>query len=124
MANCRQERKAKTKVRVKDLAKLLDKTSNYITNIENGHATPSGTLFFEYLLAVGFDLTTLNNLRIETNPRLAKKKQSFVNEIYEMDELTINFLKEQLDLLKITLTQISVVSVPKGKKRAKKRTTN
>ncbi len=121
MANCKKKRKAKTEIKVKDLATTLEVTRNYITNIENGHSTPSGKLFFEYLLAVGFNLNPLENLRIETNSRLTKKKQALVNEIYELDEMMVDLLNEQLGFLKKSLARFSVEALPKsrGKRRNK-----
>ena len=120
MANCKKERKAKTEIKVKDLATILGVTRNYITNIENGHSTPSGTLFFEYLLAVGFDLNPIQNLKIEDNPRLSKKRLAFINEIYELDEVMLDILNEQLDLLKKALTLLTVEALPKSRGKKKK----
>lgn len=121
MKQTKVQRKASTKIRVKDLAAALEKTNNYITNIENGHATPSGTTFLEYLIECGVDLTPLKHLKIEADPRLAKKRQSFVNEVYALDEPTLNFLKEQLDLLRITLTSFSLDSDPKTRRKTRTR---
>lgn len=124
MKRCKKERKTKTNNRIIDLAKTLEKTPNYITNIENGHAIASSTLFIEYLMENGFNLSPLKNLKIEETQKNHQKRDKFLQQVYEMDDLTLNFMIEQHKLFNISRTKITIESLSKPSRKKKKKSKN
>jgi hypothetical protein len=49
MLNCQAERKQKTNTTIRELAKRLGKTENFISSLENGRVYCSFKLFLSYL---------------------------------------------------------------------------
>ena len=89
---------------VRELAKELGKTENYISSIENGREFPSLKTFLDYLLINGFATTPLTRLCIEKESRTdleLNAKQALVNKIYSLNNSQVSFLSEQAKLVEV-----------------------
>lgn len=97
MHRCRQERKEKTNTTVRELAKKIDKTENYVSSIENGREFPSLKTFLHYLLVNNFDIEPLLKLSIKNDCSTTKSSKKFelVDKIYSLDEDQVIYLVEQ-----------------------------
>ncbi len=100
MRHCKQERKAKTKLTLRNLSRKLEKTENYLSSVESGRQFPSLKTFFQYLLILGFDPSPLFKMSIQDREdqiisSAGKEKQKLINRIYSLDEDQVSFLIEQ-----------------------------
>lgn len=97
--NCQKQRKTKTSTSLRDLAKALGKTENYLSAVENGREFPSLQTFLTYLLILGFDLEPLNKLSVpleaKTTKTLEPEKVALINKIYDLESKQVSFLMEQ-----------------------------
>jgi len=97
MKNCRDQRRSKTTLTNRQLAKLLEVTENYLSAFENSRKTPSIKLFLNYLVINGFDTQLLEELQVTHGKHLkqeSKAKISLVKKINELPEEEIGFLSD------------------------------
>lgn len=98
MKSCKTERRAKSKLTNKDLAKALDITENYVSALENARAVPSVNILLKYLIACGFDVDMLKELSITDSDALkprSKERLTLIQRIYSFDDEQVGFLLEQ-----------------------------
>jgi transcriptional regulator with XRE-family HTH domain len=104
MAHCKKERKSKTKLSNKHLARELKITENYVSALESARATPSIQVFLKYLIACGFDVDPLSALEVvskETLRPTSKTRNSLIQKIYTFDEEQLGYLAEQAKLAEL-----------------------
>jgi transcriptional regulator with XRE-family HTH domain len=104
MTNCKAERKAKSKLSNKQLAKTLEITENYISALESARATPSLRLLFKYLIACGFDDASLKELSINDPNTIRpqnKERQTLIQKVYSLDDEQVGFLIEQVKVAEV-----------------------
>lgn len=101
MSQCKRERKAKTKLANKQLAKELAITENYVSALESARAVPSVKVLLKYFLACGFDVSPLTELVI-SDPSVLKAQNKarleLIQKIYSFHNEQIGFLAEQAKL--------------------------
>lgn len=99
MLHCRAERRAASGRSLRDLAKELGTTENYLSAVENGREMPSLPVLIRYLLINGFDLEPLRTLSIPKKARAndpeVKNKVALIDKIYSLDADQVQFLAEQ-----------------------------
>lgn len=98
MERCRLERRAKTDLTIRTIAKQLDKTENYLSSVEHAREYPSLKTFLEYLLVCGFDTTLLTKLEIPNQPNAPtadKDRAELLRRVYTLDDAAVSFLVEQ-----------------------------
>ena len=103
MDNCKAQRRPRTTMSSRQLAKALDISENYLSAFENSRKVPSIKLFLNYLKINGFDLQPLENLKVTHSKNLspsAKGKITLFNEIENMDSEEIDFLTDMVKALK------------------------
>ena len=103
MQRCKHERKAKTNLSIRELAKRIGKTENYVSSIENGREIPSLRTFLKYLIACDFDTNALKQLSIdqEGSSSESRARETLINKIYSLDENQVHFLVEQTKVSEI-----------------------
>ncbi len=116
MAHCKAERKAKTKVSLRQLARQVGVTENYLSAIENGREIPSLQVFLKYLYCCGFNLDLLHSLAIE---RLPRGKESLVKEQAHLARKVYSLSLEQVSLLARQADALSGFTVKSKKKHSK-----
>lgn len=99
MFRCRQERKLKSGLTVRDLSKRLGITENYLSSIENGREMPSLKTFLEYLTTAGFETSPLLQLVINQLQNEGKGEQrertKLVQKVYSLNNEQVKFMLEQ-----------------------------
>lgn len=117
MAQCRRERKRRAQITVRRLASELAKTENYLSAVENGREFPSLRMFLEYLVVVGFDVSPLTQLSIDSSfkrPAATEKaRDELIEKIYTLREHQVSLLLKQADAVK----GYAVRPTPSRKKR-------
>lgn len=110
MERCRLERRQKTGLTLRALAKQLGKTENYLSSVEHAREIPSLKTFLEYLVAVGFDTQPLCRLEIPTASNVESSdkrseagvegevRKKLINKIYSLEPEAVSFLLEQSKL--------------------------
>lgn len=99
MKHCQEERKTKTDITLRELAKSLGKTENFLSSVENGREFPSMQTFLTYLLILGFETEPLTKLSIPldsaTTKEMEPEKEELINKIYNLESKQVSFLLEQ-----------------------------
>ena len=87
MLHCRAERKAMSDSSLRQIAKEIGTTENYLSAVENGREYPSVPVLLRYLLVNGFDVTPLRTLKLKPTSQNAdiKEKALLVEKIYSLD---------------------------------------
>lgn len=99
MSRCRAERKQKANTTVRELARRLGKTENYVSSVENGREFPSLKTFLHYLLINRFDVAPLEGLSImEETASHPNARKMLVEAIYSLDSDEVSYLYEQAKL--------------------------
>ena len=101
MSRCRQERKNKTDSTVREVAKKLGKTENYLSSVENGREFPSLKTFINYLLINNFDIEPLLKLSISEESDsmdLTTQKSELADKIYSLNEDQVIYMVKQAEI--------------------------
>lgn len=104
MKNCKAERKAKSNLSNRQLAKTLEITENYVSALESARATPSVNLLLKYLIACGFDVASLKELSINDPDVIrpqSKERLALIQKVYSLDDEQIGFLTEQAKVAEV-----------------------
>ena len=99
---CRRERKGNTKLTVREVARRMGKTENYVSSIENGREIPKLKTFLEYLIVSGFQTTPLTRLSIDHKNREGEEQKTrgeLVDMAYDMNSKQLDFMVKQAKII-------------------------
>ena len=103
MLNCKRQRKAAAGATLRELARRMEISENYLSSIENGRVFPSIKVFLAYLVLNSFDLSALRQLSIGRAPQGAVGahgvRLELLSSISAMNEVQLDFMVQQAKLV-------------------------